>query len=58
MLPAYKITYENGSEVRTSMAEGITREDAEKYFLGKRFDMGSGETENMQTAIKVEEIEP
>lgn len=57
MLTAYKITYADGTEISTNMAAGITLEDAEKYFLGKHFDIGgSGELDNIQIAVKVEEL--
>lgn len=56
MLTAYKITTEKGVSWSTSMAAGVTLEDAEKYFIGHRFDMGIDDTEDMQTAVKVEKI--
>ncbi len=33
-LPAYRVYYEDGSSYITSMAEGITLEDAREYFVG------------------------
>lgn len=56
MLTAYKITYADGSTTSTNMAAGVTLEDAQKYFIGQRFDLGAYPVENMQEAIKVEQI--
>ncbi len=33
-LPAYRVYYEDGSSYVTSMANGITLQDARKYFVG------------------------
>ncbi len=33
-LPSYRVYYEDGSSYVTSMAQGITLEDARKYFTG------------------------
>jgi hypothetical protein len=56
MLTAYKITTEKGVSWSTSMAAGVTLEDAEKYFIGQRFGMGIDDNEDMQTAISVEKL--
>jgi len=56
MLPAYKITYADGSTSRTSMAAHVTLEDARAYFIGQKFDLGVYPIENMQEAVKVEQI--
>jgi hypothetical protein len=61
-LPAFKITYANGQTTSTSMARGVTLADAQKYFIGNFFDLGSGwgkdgePLENLQRAVRVEEI--
>jgi len=55
-LTAYEITYENGEKIQTSMAATVTLEDAQRYYLGKRFDLGAFPVENMQTAINVKRI--
>ena len=55
-LTAYRITYADGSTSVTSMAAGITLEDAQNYFIGHYFDVGAYPIENMQTAISVEAI--
>lgn len=56
MLTSYKITYADGSTSLTDMAAGITLADAQKYFIGQRFDRGAYPVENMQEAVKVEQI--
>lgn len=55
-LTAYKITYSNGKTTSTSMAAGITLGDAKQYFIGQWFDLGIDDKEDMQQAIKVEEL--
>ena len=55
-IPAFEITYSNGQKTRTEMAKGITLEQAQDYYIGKRFDLGAYPVEDMQTAIKVEQI--
>ncbi len=54
MLPAYRITYENGKQIVTSMS--ATLNEATAYFLGTYADIGVYPVENMQKVIKVEEI--
>jgi len=56
MLPAYKITCENGHYWTTSMAAGVTLDDAKKYFLGKYFNTASYPEERNSKAIKVEQV--
>lgn len=55
-MPVFKVTYDNGSIVTTSMASGLTLDDAKAYFLGKQFNLGSGPNDRMATAIKVEQL--
>lgn len=55
-LTAYKITTEKGVSWSTSMAAGVTLGDAEKYFIGHRFNVGAYDREDMQTAVKVEKL--
>ena len=55
-LTAYRITYADGSKSETNMAAGVTLYDAKKYFIGKRFNLGSFPVENMQEAVEVESI--
>jgi len=40
------------------MAAHVTLEMAQDYFIGNQFNLGPYPIENMQTAIKVEEVEP
>lgn len=56
MLTSYKTTYTDGSTTLTNMAAHITLADAEKYFIGQCFDLGAYPVENMQLAVKVEQI--
>jgi hypothetical protein len=52
-LTAYEITYDNGEKTRTSMAAGVTLDDAKKYFIGKRFNFGAFPVEDMHVAVDV-----
>ena len=54
MLSAYRITYENGKQYVTSMS--ATLAEATAYFLGTYSDIGVYPVENMQKAIKIEEV--
>lgn len=53
-LPVFKITYNNGSSYVTSMAEGITIDQAKEYFLNQSF-VQSDET-TFLTVVKVDQI--
>lgn len=53
-LPAYKITYEDGTGYVTSMAKGITLEDARAYFVGKSFEMPDGTMKRIKSVETVE----
>jgi len=55
-LTAYKITYSDGTVIKTSTAADVTLGDAEKYFIGARADVGSYPIENVQVAVKVEAL--
>lgn len=61
-MPAYRITYADGQTTSTSMAKGVTLADAQKYFIGNFFDLGSGwdkdgePIENLQRAVRVEQL--
>ena len=54
MLPAYRITYENGKQIVTSMS--ATLAEATAYFLGTYSDIGVYPVEDMQKAVKIEEV--
>ena len=41
-LPAFHIFCDNGIQWKTSMARGITLEDARKYFMRQKFEMAFG----------------
>ena len=51
-LPAYKITLSNGSSYITSMAAGITLDDARAYFLGQWFTQPD-ETRLQAVAVEI-----
>ena len=55
-LTAYRIIYEDGSTSETNMAAGVTLEDAQKYFIGKYFNLGVFPVEKMVQAVNVEVI--
>lgn len=47
-----RVSYSNGDFLVTSI--NGTREEIEKYYLGKIFNIGCGENDKMERAIKVE----
>jgi hypothetical protein len=51
---AVRCYYQNGKTISTEINGTI--EDARKYFLNKMINIGSGEKDNMQKCIRVEEI--
>ena len=55
-LTAYKITFEDGSTMSTSMASTVSLEDAKKYYIGQYFNMGVYPKEKMLKAVKVEKL--
>ena len=55
-LTAYRITYQDGSTSETSMAAGVTLDQAREYFIGKYFNLGVFPIEKMVQAVKVEAI--
>jgi len=50
-----KVTFSDGSHLTTSINTDL--EGAKKYYLGKTFNLGSGEHDKMTKAIKVELLE-
>ena len=56
MLTTFKVTYSDGSTNITSMAAHVTLTDAREYFVGKQFNVGYYPVQNMQTAVKVEQL--
>lgn len=56
-LPAYRITYTNGQQIVTSMAAGVTLEEAKAYYIGHEFNLGEVDQDNMQTAVAVEQVQ-
>jgi hypothetical protein len=57
-LPAYRITFDDGDTIETSMAADVTLEDAKAYYLGNQFNLGDGPKDRMATAVKVEQLWP
>lgn len=58
-LPVFKITFENGDTVTTSMSQNTTLADAREYYLGKYFSPGVGpEDRPAVKATHVEQLEP
>ena len=54
-LRAIKVTYSNGTEISTSMSKLLTDEQMLGYFaVGRWFNIGSGELDNMQQIVKSE----
>ena len=52
-LTAFLITYDNGDKQAVNMAAGVTLEQAQKHYIGQRFEI----TETtFRTGVKVEEI--
>lgn len=56
-LPSFKVTFENGDTLVTSMAAGITLEDAKKYYIGRSFTFGTGEEGNPERQVKAVDVE-
>lgn len=56
-LTAYRITSSDGSSYVTSMAAGVTLDDAKKYFLGQVFtDERPNGKKNRRRVVKVEKV--
>jgi hypothetical protein len=58
-LPAFKVTFEDGNTMVTSMSASVTLEAAKKYYVGKSFTFGTGEEgdpERQVKAVSVEEV--
>jgi hypothetical protein len=53
-LPAFKITLNDGSSYVTSMAHGVTLEQAKAYFLGQPFTQADETT--ILTVVTVEPV--
>jgi hypothetical protein len=56
-LTAYRVTYHDGSTTSTSMAAGVTLDDARAYFIGQWFNFGDVDGPDvMKQAVSVESI--
>jgi len=56
-LTAYRIKYSDGSDMITSMAAGVTLDDAKSYFIGSWFNQGDIDgPDRMVKAVSVEAI--
>jgi hypothetical protein len=49
-----KVTYADGNTVTTGI--NLSFEEAKRYYFSNVFNIGRGENDNMQRAVKVEEI--
>jgi len=50
-----KVTFAEGNTINTNMAKGITDDEIRDYYaIGKQFNVGAGENDNMQAVTKVE----
>lgn len=55
-LPAFKITYNDGSFYFTNMARSITHKRAKEYFLGKVFTKEENGKEIKREVVRVEKV--
>ena len=53
-LPAYRVTFDDGTTLETSMARGITLDDAKAYYIGTPFVRDDETT--FRTGVSVEQI--
>jgi hypothetical protein len=54
-MPYVKVMFANSKyNYTTSVSKNITKADAEKYFVGKYFNLGTGEKDNLQKCIKIQ----
>lgn len=52
-LPVFKVTFDDGDVTITSMAANVTLEEAQKYYIGQRFEIS--ET-RFHTAVSVTQV--
>lgn len=52
-LPAFRVTFDDGEVIETSMAADVTLDKAADYYIGKRF---TKEDETTHLAIGIEQI--
>lgn len=56
-LRAVKVTYSDGTVIPTNMAANLSDDDIRNYFkIGRTFNIGEGEKDNLQKVVKVEII--
>jgi hypothetical protein len=54
-LRAVKVYFANGDSLITSMSAHLTDQDIKDYYrIGRYFNLGSGDKDNMQPVVKVE----
>lgn len=54
-LRAVRVTFADGNTIETNMAAGLSDEEILQYYaVGKEFNVGAGENDNMQAVTKVE----
>jgi hypothetical protein len=52
-LTAYRVYYNDGTSMATSMAAGITLQQAQAYFIGNEFEINE---KSIRIAVRVEKI--
>lgn len=55
-LPAYRVTYEDGTSYVTSMAAGITLAQAREYFVDHEFEQPNGSKKKVKSVSRAEPI--
>ncbi len=55
-LTAWRMTTESGHQWSTSMANGLTKAEVEKYFIGAYVNIGVYPEEKPERVVKVEEL--
>ena len=53
---SWRVTLADGEYYDTSMAQHVTQEQAEKYFVGQYLNMGAYPVEDMKLCVKVEQL--
>jgi len=54
-LTGARVMYTDGTVIETSMAPGLSNEEIKAYFaVGRPFNLGEGERDNMQQVVAVE----
>ncbi len=54
-LPAYRVIYADGTSYVTSMAKGITLDQARAYFVGESFEQFDGRMKRVTDVLPLEQ---